>query len=58
MSSVGYRVKSEKNKQVSIYIYLRPPNSQTISCRTGLTINPNNWSKTKMRLPLHPIKTP
>ena len=49
MSSVGYRVKSEKNKQVSIYIYLRPPNSQTISCRTGLTINPNNWSKTKMR---------
>ena len=49
MSSIGYRLKSKENKQVSIYVYLRPPNSKVISARTGLTVNPSNWSKSKMR---------
>ena len=49
MSSIGYRLKSKENKQVSVYIYLRPPNSKVISARTGLTINPLDWSKPRMR---------
>jgi hypothetical protein len=49
MSSIGYRLKSKENKQVSIYVYLRPPNSKVISARTGLTVNPSNWCKSKMR---------
>jgi len=56
MSSIGYRLKSKENKQVSIYIYLRPPNSKVISSRTGLTINPIEWSKSRMRAkPKDPI---
>jgi len=56
MSSIGYRLKSKENKQVSIYLYLRPPNSKVISARTGLTINPINWSKSRMRAkPKDPI---
>jgi integrase len=56
MSSIGYRLKSKENKQVSIYIYLRPPNSKVISTRTGLTINPLEWSKPRMRAkPKDPI---
>ena len=50
MSSIGYRLKSKENKQVSIYIYLRPPNSKVISTRTGLTINPSGWSQSKKRV--------
>ena len=49
MSSIVYRLKSKENKNVSIYVYLRPPNSKVISARTGLTVNPSNWSKSKMR---------
>jgi integrase len=56
MSSIGYRLKSKENKQVSIYIYLRPPNSKVISTRTGLTINPSGWSQSKKRAkPKDPI---
>ena len=50
MSSIGYRLKSKENKQVSIYVYLRPPNSKVISTRTGLTVNPSDWSKSKKRV--------
>jgi|TARA_B100000902_G_scaffold398083_1_gene463727 integrase len=56
MSSIGYRLKSKENKQVSIYVYLRPPNSKVISTRTGLTVNPSDWSKAKKRAkPKDPI---
>ena len=56
MSSIGYKLNSKENKQVSIYVYLRPPNSKVISTRTGLTVNPSDWSKSKKRAkPKDPI---
>ena len=49
MASIGFRLKSKENKQVSIYIYFRPANSKTVSARTGLTINPTDWSSSKKK---------
>ncbi len=56
MSSIGYRIKSKENKQVSVYIYLRPPKSKVISTRTGLTINPSDWSMSKKRAQRPPLR--
>jgi len=49
MASIGYRLKSKENKQVSIYIYFRPANSSVLSARTGLTVNPSDWSSSKKK---------
>ena len=49
MASIGFRLKSKENRQVSIYIYFRPANSKVVSARTGLTINPTDWSSSKKK---------
>lgn len=49
MASIGFRLKSKENKQVSIYIYFRPANSKVVSARTGQTINPSDWSSSKKK---------
>ena len=49
MASIGFRLKSKENRQVSIYIYFRPANSKVVSARTGLTINPKDWSSSKKK---------
>ena len=49
MPSFSYRLKSNVNKNVSIYISFRPPNSKPIFCRTGFNVNPSDWSKSKKR---------
>lgn len=49
MGKVGYRIKSKNSKAASIYIYFRPPNSNVLETRTGLTIASKNWSDTKQR---------
>ena len=49
MASIGYRLKSKENRQVSIYIYFRPANSNVVSARTGLTVNPSDWSSSKKK---------
>ena len=47
MASIGYRLKSKENKQVSIYIYFRAANSKVVSTRTGFSVNPSDWSSSK-----------
>jgi len=49
MASIGFRLKSKENRQVSIYIYFRPANSKVVSARTGQTISPSNWSSSKKK---------
>ena len=49
MASIGFRLKSKENRQVSIYIYFRPANSKVVSARTGQTINPSDWSSSKKK---------
>ena len=49
MASIGFRLKSKENNQVSIYIYFRPANSKVVSARTGQTINPSDWSSSKKK---------
>jgi len=49
MASIGFRLKSKENRQVSIYIYFRPSNSKVVSARTGQTINPSDWSSSKKK---------
>jgi|TARA_B110000503_G_scaffold114483_1_gene172075 integrase len=49
MSKIGYRIKSTANKAVSIYINFRPPNSEPLEIRTGLSVNPSSWSKQRQR---------
>ena len=49
MGKVGYRIKSKNSKAASVYIYFRPPNSNVLETRTGLTIASKNWSGTKQR---------
>ena len=49
MASIGFRLKSKESRQVSIYIYFRPVNSKVVSARTGLTINPADWSSSKKK---------
>jgi hypothetical protein len=41
MASIGFRIKSKENKQVSIYVYFRAANSSVVSARTGLSVNPS-----------------
>ena len=43
MASIGFRLKSKENRQVSIYIYFRPANSKVVFARTGQTINSSDW---------------
>ena len=47
MASIGFRIKSKENKQVSIYVYFRAANSSVVSARTGLSVNPSEWSSSK-----------
>ncbi len=49
MASIGFRLKSKENRQLSIYIYFRPANSKVVSARTGQTINPSDWSSSKKK---------
>lgn len=49
MATINYRIKSKENKEVSIYVYFRPSGSTVISTKTGYTVNPKNWSKSKKR---------
>ena len=49
MATINYRIKSKENKEVSIYVYFRPSGSPVISTKTGYTVNPKNWSKSKKR---------
>ena len=49
MASIGFRLKSKENRQVSIYIYFRPANSKVVSARTGQNINPSDWSSSKKK---------
>lgn len=49
MASIGFRIKTKENKEASIYVYFRVPNSSVISSRTGFSVNPKNWSESKKR---------
>lgn len=49
MATISFRLKSKENKEVSIYVYFRPSGSSVISCKTGYTVNPKNWSISKKR---------
>lgn len=49
MPSISYRIKSKKNKLVSIYLSLRPQGSKPIYSRTGFSIHPEQWSESKKR---------
>ena len=49
MPSFSFRIKSNSNKPVSIYVSFRPTNSSPVSCRTGLFIHPNEWSESKKK---------
>ena len=49
MAKIGFRLKSDANKAVSIYVNFRPPNTKMLEARTGLSINPSDWSKLKQR---------
>jgi hypothetical protein len=40
MASIGFRIKTKENKEASIYVYFRVPNSSVISSRTGFSVNP------------------
>lgn len=49
MATINFRIKSKENKEVSVYVYFRPSGSSVISAKTGYTVNPKNWSKSKKR---------
>jgi integrase len=49
VATINYRIKSKENKEVSIYVYFRPSGSPVISAKTGYTVNPKSWSKSKKR---------
>lgn len=49
MATINFRIKSKENKEVSIYVYFRPSGSPVISTKTGYTVNPISWSKSKKR---------
>jgi integrase len=49
MAKIGFRLKSDTNKAVSIYVNFRPPNTKMLEARTGLSIHPSDWSKQKQR---------
>ena len=54
MATIKYRIRSEANKDVSIYIYLSTGRDKTfLETSTGFTINPNDWKliKTKKNNP-------
>lgn len=44
MATVNYRLRSEANKEVTIYVYISLGRGNMIQARTGFTINPNDWS--------------
>ena len=49
MAKIGYRLKSNANKAVSIYVNFRSPNSDMLENKTGLSVKPTDWSKQKQR---------
>ena len=49
MTKIGFRIKSDTNKPVSIYVNFRPPYSSMLEARTGLSVIPSDWSKQKQR---------
>jgi len=55
MASIGFRLKSKENRQVSIYIYFRPANSKVVSARTGQTINPSDGARLRKKRELQTL---
>ena len=49
MAKIGYRLKSNANKAVSIYVNFRSPNYVMLETKTGLSVKPTDWSKQKQR---------
>ena len=47
MPSFSFRIKSKSDKQVSIYVSFRPPNSPPVFSRTGLSVHSSDWSNSK-----------
>ena len=44
MATVAYRIRSNANKDVSIYVYLSLGRDKMVQCKTGFVINPKDWS--------------
>jgi len=51
MASVGFRIRSKLNKNVSVKVYLSLGRKSLIELNSGFTINPKDWSS-KTNLPI------
>jgi hypothetical protein len=49
MATVNFKLRSEANKKVSIYVFLSLGRKNLIVLKTGFTINPKDWSKNTNR---------
>lgn len=48
MATVKFKLRSQANKRVSIYVFLSLGRENLIVLKTGFTINPKDWSKNNL----------
>jgi len=49
MASIGFRIRSNADKEVSILTYVNISGLKTIEVKTGFTVNPKEWSQKKQQ---------